>query len=285
MAIKNSQNQVPDTGHEWDGIRELTNPPPRWWTIAFYLSAVWVIVYLIIYPSIPLVTDHTKGVIGWTAIGEYKEAVAANDAIRKPYLDKLETMSAQDIINDPEMLNFANSSTKALFGDYCAACHGSNGQGIAGMFPVLLDDDWLYGGTVSDITTTIASGRKGNMPAHTGTLDDTQINLLTDFVIAAAAGSATQEGWDAYQAAGCFACHGADAKGNKWMGSANLTDGIWRFGSDREAVMNVIKHGVNQDGVDGTVDGVMPAFGDRLSTNDIKLLTVKVWSLGGGQSE
>ncbi len=283
MAEKNSQNQVPDTGHEWDGIRELTNPPPRWWTIAFYLSVVWVVAYLVIYPSIPLATGHYKGLIGWTSINEYKEAVAKNDAIRQPYLDKLETMSAQEILNDPEMLNFANSSTKALFGDNCAACHGSNGQGIAGMFPVLLDDDWLFGGTVSDITTTITSGRKGNMPTHE--LDDTQVNVLADFVINSSTGQATQKGWDAYQAAGCFACHGADAKGNKWMGSANLTDGIWRFGGDRDSVIRTIKNGVNQDGVDGTQNGIMPEFGSKLSESDIKLLTVKVWSLGGGQSE
>lgn len=280
---ENNSNQVKDTGHEWDGIRELENQPPRWWSIAFILSFVWVIAYVIIYPAIPLVNDYSRGVTGWTALGEYKEAVAKYDAMRAPYIEKLESMTAEEILADQEMKNFANSYTKALFGDKCASCHGSNGQGVEKMFPVLLDDDWLFGGTLQDITDSISMGRQGIMPAHQGQLDEAAVNALTDFVLNAAKGQATDAGWEAYNGAGCSGCHGADGKGNKWVGAANLTDGIWRFGGSRDDVKNTILYGVNQVGVEGTRNAVMPAFGEKLSANDIKLLTVKIHSLGGGQ--
>ncbi|MCF6217204.1 MAG: cytochrome-c oxidase, cbb3-type subunit III [Gammaproteobacteria bacterium] len=282
---ENNQNKIPDTGHEWDGIRELTNPPPRWWNIAFVMSFVWMVAYIIIYPSIPLVNDYTKGAMGWSALQEYKDAVAKNDAIRAPYIAKLEKMSAEEILGDQEMKNFADSYTKALFGDRCASCHGSNGQGVDDMFPVLNDDDWLYGGTLQDITDTIAGGRLGFMSAFQGQLDEAELGQLADFVLNVSSGKATQAGWDAYNNAGCSGCHAEDATGNKWVGAPNLTDSIWRFGGGRDEVLHTIKFGVNQDGVEGTRSGVMPGFSEVLSANDIKLLTVRVWSLGGGQTE
>jgi len=284
MADNNS-NQTPDTGHEWDGIRELTNPPPRWWSIAFIMSFVWLAAYIIIYPSIPLVNDYTRGVMGWTALQEYKDAVAKYEEVRAPYIAKLETMSAEEILADQEMKNFANSYTKALFGDRCASCHGSNGQGVDKMFPALNDDDWLYGGTLQDVTDTIAGGRVGFMSAFQGQLSEAEMSQLADFVLNVSQGNATQAGWDAYNDAGCSGCHGMDATGNKWVGAVNLTDSIWRFGGSHEEVLDTIKYGVNQEGIDGTRSGVMPAFDDKLSANDIKLLTVMVWSLGGGQTE
>ena len=283
MAENNSNQN--DTGHEWDGIRELTNPPPRWWSIAFIMSFVWLAAYLVIYPAIPLVSDYTRGVTGWSALQEYKDAVAKNEAIRAPYIAKLEAMSAEEILADQEMKNFANSYTKVLFGDKCASCHGSNGQGVENMFPVLNDDEWLFGGTLQDITDTIADGRLGFMSAFQGQLSEAELGQLADFVVAVSQGSADQAGWDAFNNAGCSGCHGMDAKGNKWVGAPNLTDSIWRFGSSRDDILATIKYGVNQDGVEGTRSGVMPAFGEMLSANDIKLLTVMVWSLGGGQTE
>ena len=283
MAENNSNQN--DTGHEWDGIRELTNPPPRWWSIAFIMSFVWLAAYLVIYPAIPLVSDYTRGVTGWSALQEYKDAVAKNEAIRAPYIAKLEAMSAEEILADQEMKNFANSYTKVLFGDKCASCHGSNGQGVEKMFPVLNDDEWLFGGTLQDITDTIADGRLGFMSAFQGQLSEAELDQLAKFVVNVSQGNATQAGWDAFNNAGCSGCHGMDAKGNKWVGAPNLTDDIWRFGSSYEDILATIKYGVNQEGVEGTRSGVMPAFGEMLSANDIKLLTVMVWSLGGGQTE
>jgi cytochrome c oxidase cbb3-type subunit 3 len=266
----------------WDGIRELTNPPPKWWTICFYLSLVWCVVYFVLYPSIPLVNGPTKGVLGWTSIGEYKTAVAKYDSVRSPYVTKLEGMSAQEILADQEMLNFANSYTNAIFGDNCAACHGASGQGAVGRFPNLLDDDWLYGGAVDTIQDTIASGRQGMMPAFKGQISDADIGALADFVIALPQGKATEAGKALFESSGCVGCHGVDAKGAIEMGSANLTDSVWRFGGSHEDVLRTISYGVNQDGKE-TRNAVMPPFKGRLSDNDIKLLAVRVWSLGGGQ--
>lgn len=284
MSNQNKPGQAPDTGHEWDGIKELTNPPPKWWTICFYLSLLWVLVYIVLYPSIPLINGPTQGLLGWTSIGEYKAEVDKYDGQRAPYVTKLEKMSAQEILADQEMLNFANSYTNAIFGDNCAACHGRGAQGAAGRFPSLLDDDWLYGGTVDAIQETITYGREGNMPAFKGEISDAQIAKLADFVIALSQGNkGDAASWAMFEDVGCSLCHGDNAKGNHDAGSANLTDSIWRFGSSREDVIRTISSGVNQEDVAGTHNAIMPEFDERLSENDIKLLTVRVWSLGGGQ--
>jgi len=202
MAENNNPEQAKDTGHEWDGIRELTNPIPRWWMIAFHISWLWVIAYIILYPAIPLVNGATKGVLGWTSIKELKEAVAENEAVKAPYMKKLSAMSASDILADAEMRNFAESAAKAVFGDNCAGCHGSGGQGAEGLFPVLADDDWLFGGDLDTIIETITDGRMGNMPAHEGELSDAEINTLADFVTALPDGKASKEGWALFEEAG-----------------------------------------------------------------------------------
>lgn len=284
MANHNKPEEAPDTGHVWDGIRELTNDPPKWWTITFYLSLLWVVVYIALYPSIPLVNGPTEGILGWTSIKEYKAAVDKYDVQRAPYIAKLEKMSVQEILADQEMLNFANSYTNAIFGDYCAACHGANGQGAEGRFPSLLDDDWLYGGTVEAIEETVTYGREGMMPAFKGEISDADIAKLADHIIALSQGDqGDAASWALYEEAGCGMCHGDDAKGVHDAGSANLTDKVWRFDSSREELIRTISAGVNQEDVEGTRNAIMPAFEERLSENDMKLLTVRVWSFGGGQ--
>ena len=282
MAENNNPEQAKDTGHEWDGIRELTNPIPRWWMIAFHISWIWCIVYFILYPSIPLVNKSNEGLLGWTSIKEYKEAVSENEAVKAPYMKKLSAMSASEILADAEMRNFAESAAKAVFGDNCAACHGSGGQGAQGLFPVLADDDWLFGGDLDTIIETITDGRMGNMPAHIDMLGDAEINKLADFVIALPDGKASQEGWALFEESGCTACHGEDAKGTV-IGGANLTDKIWRFSGERDEVLRTIRYGVNQEDVAGTRTAIMPAFGEKLTADQIKILAVKVHSLGGGQ--
>jgi cytochrome c oxidase cbb3-type subunit 3 len=282
MANQNKPDQAPDTGHVWDGIRELTNDPPKWWTVCFYLSLLWCIVYFVLYPSIPMPGGPNKGMLGWTSIGEYKDAVAKYDGIRQPYVDKLNTMSAEEILADQQMLNFANSYTNSLFGDNCAACHGSSGQGAEGRFPTLTDDDWLYGGTVADIQTSVNDGRQGMMPAFKGQISDADIGALADVVIGLSNGQSDPAGMELFTNSGCAACHGENGAGFAPMGSANLTDAIWRFSGSRDEVIRTISSGVNQDVADSR-NAVMPSFAGRLSENDIKLLAVRVWSLGGGQ--
>jgi len=283
MAHQNKPDEVQDTGMEWDGIRELRNHPPRWWMILLHGSWIFCVIYLVLYPSIPLLNDSTKGLLGWTQIKEYKEAVAENDAIKAPYMAKLKTMSAAEVMADPELKNFAESAAKAVYGDNCAACHGGGGEGAKGLFPVLADDDWLYGGAIDNIVESISEGRMGNMMAFGDMLEPEQVETLADFVIALPKGEATEKQWATFNEAGCTACHGDDAKGDPAAGSANLTDQIWRFGSDREAILRTIRYGVNQEDVDQTRSAIMPKFGGKLTEEQIKILAIKIHEMGGGQ--
>jgi cytochrome c oxidase cbb3-type subunit 3 len=281
-------NPFPDegnTGHIWDdNIRELANPVPNWWMMAFYASIVFVIGYVIIYPAIPMATTHTKGVTGWTAIGEYKEAIAEVEAIRQPYEDKIAAKSVKEILADPELSGYVEASGKVIFGDNCAACHGNGGSGNIG-FPVLADDDWLYGGTIEQIQTTITHGRKGVMTAHIATLSTDEIDTLANYVVGLSEGNVDPTGKAMFQAKACFACHGMNAKGMSAMGSANLTDGIWRFNeADKLAsAKRTISYGVNMTGNENTRNAEMPAFKNKLSEADIKKMAVYVYKFGGGQ--
>ncbi|MBD3635007.1 MAG: cytochrome-c oxidase, cbb3-type subunit III [Methylophaga sp.] len=304
---KKNPNEVSDTGHEWDGIRELENPPPRWWTNALYLSGLLVLVYFILYPALPLINDSTKGLLGWTMIKEYKENLAEVEAKRAPFEEKLEAMTAEEILADQDMRNYAVGSSKVLYGDNCAACHGTGGIPAPGSgYPILADDDWLYGGDVSTIVETLAKGRQGMMMAHKNTLKPEEVDGLVQFVLNASEGKATEAGWKLYNEKGCVGCHGADAKGMHALGSANLTDQIWRFSGEPEEIRYTILHGVNDPSDPQTRVAVMPGWNEklavkleaqkweeepeydgteteRLTETEIKKLAVYVHQFGGGQ--
>jgi cytochrome c oxidase cbb3-type subunit 3 len=219
-------------------------------------------------------------------IKEYRDALTENEKIKAPFLNKISTMTPKEILADAGLRNFTEQSTKTLFGDTCASCHSSGGQGVPGIYPNLTDDDWLYGGDIDTIVETITNGRMGMMPAHKDLLDDSKIQLLADFVIALSQGKTTADGWANFRASGCIACHGNDARGGALngttTGAANLTDKIWRFGGTREAVLQTIRYGVNQDYPESR-KAEMPAWDERLTTDQIKMLAVKVYSLGGGK--
>jgi cytochrome c oxidase cbb3-type subunit 3 len=284
MAKQDKPKHAPDTGHEWDGIRELTNPPPRWWMLSLHASWIFALVYILLYPSIPLVHESTKGLLGWTQIKEYKAAVAEGDAIKAPYMKKVSAMSGQELLADASMRNFSESSAHAIFGDFCAGCHGAGGQGAPGLFPALADDDWLYGGNMKTIIKTITKGRKGKMPAFATKLSDADIEQLADFTLAASNGMATPEQFEHFHKSKCTLCHGKDATGNKvGSGAANLTDSIWRFSSDRDEIIRTIRHGVNYKKDPDTRVAIMPSFKDKLTPEQIKMLAVKVHQFGGGQ--
>ena len=263
---KKNSTQVQDTGHSWDGIRELDNPCPRWWLNSLWLSGLLVIVYFILYPSLPLINDSTKGLLGWTQINEFKEDMAAVEALRKPSEDKLAAMTVSEILADQEMLNYAIGSSKVLYGDNCAACHGTGGAPAQGAgYPNLTDDDWLYGGTIDKIMMSIANGRAGTMNAQYSLLKDDEVDQLVKFVIDSSNGEGSEAGLALYNAKGCFACHGADVKGIKMMGSANLTDKIWRFSGDEEQIRQTILHGVNDASDPETRIAVMPQWSEKVA--------------------
>lgn len=302
---KLQSHTVQTTGHAWDGdLQEYNNPLPTWWVYTFYATFVFAIVYWVIYPSWPM----GKGWIGglssvsyvnsegetkshsWNTRALYLESMNAAAAEQKPYFDKVSSMSYDAIAKDPDMNAFILSSGKALFAENCAACHQSGGQGKLGFFPNLTDDDWLYGGSFEKIHETLVGGRRGHMPTFSEVLTTTQIDQLANYVISLSGGAvdaAKARAGDVLfhsETAACYYCHGVDAKGRKDMGAPNLTDGIWLWadvpaataGEGKvAAVRSVIASGLNK--------GVMPAWGERLSPEQIKVLTVYVHELGGGQ--
>ena len=270
-----------NTGHIWDdNLRELLNDPPTWWRIGFHASWIFVIVYTLLYPSWPLINTHFKGVLGWTSLDEYKQDLKAIEEIRGPYENKLNGMSAAAILADQELSNYVVRSAKVLFGDNCAPCHGAGGQGNPS-FPVLADDDWLYGGTIADIEMSITAGRQGMMPAHAAMVSESEADKLAEAILA---GTVTSS--PLYMEKGCFGCHGPDGKGIAPLGSANLVDSIWRFTAKDQlySIKHTIMHGVNDPVDPNTRNAVMPQFGGgKLSDSEIKKLAVYVHKLGGGQ--
>ncbi|MDR3500168.1 MAG: cytochrome-c oxidase, cbb3-type subunit III [Parvibaculum sp.] len=289
--IKDDVSGVDTTGHEWDGIRELNNPLPKWWIYTFYACIAWAAVYWVVMPAWPYFWDgawhHTKGVIGYTQRNEVGNELKLVAAGRAEVMKQIAAMPLQDIVKNDNLMEVALAGGKAAFGDNCAPCHGSGAQGSKG-FPNLNDDDWLWGGTLSDIETTVTHGIRWETDADTREnmmprfLDDSilksdEVNDVAEYVLslsghstdAAAAGRG-----GAVFAKNCVACHGADGKGNQKLGAPNLTDQIWLYGGDKATVVETISHGRG---------GVMPAWGGRLAPATIKELVLYVHSLGGGQ--
>lgn len=291
MADKDKKNQeAEDTGHEWDGIRELKNDPPRWWMILFLLTPVWIVGYFLLYPSIPFIGGTSnKGLLGWTSVREYHKGRQEILDIRAPFEKKIAGMTAKEILNDPEMANYAVTSIKQTFGDICAKCHGTGGQGTFG-YPILADDDWLYGGTIEKIQETITEGRGGIMPSFKGRFTPEEMKDLVQFLedLQHVPSKVFEPGRKVFMgetkaAAECTACHGENAKGNYDVGSANLTDPICRFDCTHEGLEYTVTHGVNDDGDPLTRKPTMPAWGKKLTATQIKKLAVKVYLFGGGQ--
>jgi len=287
MSDKHDASSVPTTGHVWDDdLGDYINQPPKWWMLGLTASAIWCVVYWLYYPAFPISNAgyFTKGLGGWTAIGEMEADKSVVDEVRGKYEAKLKDMTPAAILADSELTEYVTRSGKVLFGDNCAACHGTNGVGTHDKFglfaPVLNDDDWLYGGTIDTIHETIAAGRQGMMMAHADMLSEAEIDTLANAV---AAGKPTST--PLFTEKGCTACHGEDGKGMQAMGSANLTDSVWRFDSSVEGIKYTIKNGVNA-GTPETRVAVMPAFqGGKLSDAEIKKLAVYVYKFGGGQAQ
>lgn len=286
MSEKHDAGGVSTTGHVWDDdLGDLTNQPPKWWLLGLTASAIWCVVYFIYYPSIPVSSAGTwfKGVGHWTAISEMEASKSVVDEVRGKYEAKLKDMTPAAILADRDVTEYVIRSGRVLFGDNCAACHGTNGAGVMtkqGLFaPILNDDDWLYGGKIEDIHTTIMEGRQGLMPAKglSGDLTDAEIAELANAV---AARKPTSSPLFAGKG-GCIICHGEEGKGIQVMGSANLTDSVWRFESSVEGITRTIKNGVNVGG-DARV-AVMPSFKNagKLSDAEMKKLAVYVYKFGG----
>jgi cytochrome c oxidase cbb3-type subunit III len=274
------------TGHEWDGIKELNTPLPRWWQIVFYACIAWAIGYWVLMPAWPTLHGYTHGLLHYsqrTAVANALEQLKQRRDAEAAGLDKA---TLAQIVATPKLLDFALDEGKSAFGDNCAPCHGAGAQGARG-YPNLNDDDWLWGGTLADIQHTITVGvrstspdtRQSQMPAfgRDGILKAAQIDDLTEYVVHLSgrpADAAAVKRAATLFADNCSACHGPQGKGNQLLGAPNLTDSIWLYGPKRADIHDQI---VNGHG------GVMPTWGGRLSPETIKALAVYVHSLGGGQ--
>jgi cytochrome c oxidase cbb3-type subunit III len=275
------------TGHEWDGIKELNTPLPRWWILTFYATIIWAIGYWVVYPAWPLVTGYTTGLFHYSTRASVAAELANLESLRGEKMKVLGNASLADIEKDPALLALARARGRTVFADNCAPCHGTGAAGAKG-YPNLNDDDWLWGGSLDQIMQTIQFGARsghaktheGQMLAfgHDGVLKKEEIVAVADYV-RSLSGLPTAPGYDA--AAGrkifsenCVSCHGEDAKGNQELGAPNLTDQIWLYGSDEATIVETITNGRA---------GVMPAWTGRLDPVTIKALTVYVHSLGGGK--
>lgn len=276
---------VSTTGHEWDGIKELNNPLPRWWLWVFYACIVFAIGYAFVYPAVPLVTSYSKGLLGHSQRASALAETQAGQAARAEVGKRLADASLDQIKNDPKMLEFAMAQGRAAFGDNCAPCHGSGAVGSKG-YPNLQDDDWLWGGTLADIEHTLTVGirstspdtRMNDMPRFgtDGLLDAKQIRNVAGFVLSLSGNSvkgADVEAGKQIFAENCTSCHGEDAKGSHELGAPNLTDKVWLYGGDEESVIYTITHAHR---------GVMPTWGGKLDPVTIKSLAIYVHDLGGG---
>ena len=276
------------TGHVWDDISELNTPLPQWWLWVFYATIIWSIGYWIVYPSWPLVSSYTGGVFGWKSRVAITEEMDALRAQRAAIVAKLAGASPKEIADSPELLELARAQGRVAFADNCAPCHGAGGGGAKG-FPNLNDDDWIWGGTLDEIGQTIRVGvrsthddtRLGSpMPAfgRDGILNNAQILAAADFVRSRAglpvdAGANLTLGAQVY-AENCVVCHGEDGKGKRDIGTPNIVDAIWLYGSDRATIIDGIRNGRGAS---------MPTWLGRLDDVTIKALTVYVHSLGGGE--
>ena len=307
-ATDKQTGAVQTTGHAWDGdLQEYNNPLPRWWVWTFYATFVFAIVYWIMFPAWPIGTSYTKGVgntITYTSEATGEEvtthwnmrSLLANDmqtsegAVKQQqYLQEIIAASYDEILSDPDKSAFMRSYAKGLFGDNCAACHGSGAQGVIGLFPNLADDAWLWGGSTAKIEETLRLGRMGFMPAFHETFNDTQLDAVATYVLSLSGHEGEAEkvamGQKIFQGeeGGCYYCHTSKGTGLESVGAANLTDTIWTvanvpgaetYEGKLEAVKGVIANGISRH---------MPAWEGRLKDGEIKLLTAYVYSLSGGQ--
>ncbi|MBK8176720.1 MAG: cytochrome-c oxidase, cbb3-type subunit III [Rhodospirillales bacterium] len=276
---------IETTGHEWDGIKELNNPLPKWWLYVFYVCIAYAMVYSVFYPSWPWFHGYVKGVLGYSTRAEFKQGMAAFEQSRSVWVDKIAAASLQQINDDPQLLEIATAGGKVIFGNNCAPCHGTGATGRPGGYPALVDDDWLWGGTLDDIDTTITHGirnttdsnaRFSQMPAFgaDGILTSAQIAAVADHVLAISGQGPDNAEGAAVFADNCVACHGELGTGDQSVGAPNLTDRIWLYGNTKQAIINQVTK---------PHQGVMPSWQGRLSDVEIKQAAVYVHSLGGGQ--
>ena len=285
------QDEVETTGHSWDGIEEFNNPLPKWWVWCLYATIVWAILYTIAYPAWPMIKGATPGLLGYSTRAEVAEDIAAVDAANAELIAKLAAVDLATITDDAELHGFAVNGGGAIFRANCSQCHGSGAAGTTG-FPNLLDDDWLWGGTIEDIVYTVTHGvrneqsldsRYSEMTAFDEILTDEEITGVVNHVLAISGQdhdpAAAELGATVFYD-NCAACHGDAGEGMDALGAPTLTDAIWLYGGDEATITETVRY---------ARFGVMPAWsaeyrvGSGLDQAEINAVAAYVHQLGGGE--
>ncbi|WP_126974911.1 cytochrome-c oxidase, cbb3-type subunit III [Frigidibacter oleivorans] len=284
---KTPAGQVGTTGHEWDGIEELNNPLPRWWLWTFYATIIWALLYTIAYPAWPLISGATPGILGQSTRADVAAEIARVEAANAPIEARLAATDLTQIAADPDLSNYAMNAGGAVFRTWCAQCHGSGAAGAEG-YPNLLDNDWLWGGSIEDIHATVTHGirnttdgeaRYSEMPKFgaDGLLEEAQIAAVVQHVLAISGqphdAVLAAEGATVF-ADNCAACHMEEGTGDRSQGAPNLTDAIWLYGGDEASLTETVTN---------ARFGVMPNWNTRLSEAEIRAVASYVHSLGGGE--
>lgn len=262
-------------GHVWDEtLEEYNNPMPKWWSWMYYITVVFALVYLVLYPGL----GRFPGVFGWTSAGQHKAEVERVDAAVKPLFDKYLQMDLKAVAADKDAMDMG----KRLYLTYCMQCHGSDGRGSKG-FPNLTDSDWLWGGEPEQLVATIAEGRTGMMPPYGGNEEAvggeagakevahyvrSLSGLAHDSLLAT-------KGKEKFEAA-CAACHGPDGTGMHALGAPNLTDKIWLYGSSEATIVETITKGRQN---------TMPAWKEFLGDGKVHVLSAYVLGLSAGNAQ
>jgi cytochrome c oxidase cbb3-type subunit 3 len=251
------------TGHEYDGIREYNNPLPRWWLYMFYITIVFSIVYLILYPGL----GNFKGLSEWSSAGQHQAEVDRHNEIYGPIFAQYAAVPIPELAADEKAVGMG----QRIFATNCIACHGSDGRGSPG-YPNLTDNDWLYGGSADAIVTALVNGRNGMMPAQVAIIGEDSIDDMVAYVLSLSGRTASKGDAEAGKAKFmfCAACHGQDGTGNQLLGAPNLTDNIWLYGGSEGVIAEGLRKGRS---------GVMPSHSAILSPEQIHLVATYVYSI------
>jgi len=280
------EHQDPDTtGHVWDGIEEFNNPLPRWWLWTLYATIIWAVGYSIAYPAWPGIKSATAGVLGWSTRGDVAAEIAAVEQANSAINDRLASAELTSIPSDPELGGYAKSAGAAVFLTWCAQCHGSGAAGAKG-YPNLLDNDWLWGGDIEAIHTTINHGirteededtRYSEMPAFGEILSKSEIRQVVNYVMSLSGtpkDAAKVSAGATVFADNCSSCHMEGGIGDREQGAPNLADAIWLYGGDYETLKETVTY---------SRFGVMPAWNSRLSEAEVRAVAAYIHQLGGGE--
>lgn len=273
------------TGHEWDGVRELNTPLPKWWIYLFAATVVWGVGFILLYPSVPYGPGYFHDLLGYSA---RHDAIAGWKQMQGAHADamaKIGQLSFDEIKQDPKLIEVALTAGRITFANNCQPCHGPSGEGRPG-YPALGDDVWLWGGKLTDILQTITHGiRSGDPETRTsqmpdfgsGMLKPAEIQQVADYVMtlfASPVAGADVSAGRALFAENCAMCHGENGQGNREMGAPPLASRIHLYGGDRANIVAQVTHPRH---------GVMPNWGARLDPATLKSVALYVHSLGGGE--